>query len=134
VEEHSTDEISPESPLEAPRSVWTPLGTRERRGQAKGRVLGRSRNAGLQVLSGHNNRAGHRLYVKVNQGRAFRRSVLGWGSWRKPLDRNRDRHVAAQAQLNPHGHDEPREVRRAEKLLAYRDDRKARLRVGWRKP
>jgi hypothetical protein len=70
----------------------------------------------------HNNRAGHRFYVKVFQTRNNRLHLLGWGQWRRHKTRAEES-VALQT-ARPMG--EPRAARRAEMIATDRAFRRAR--------
>jgi hypothetical protein len=88
-------------------------------------------NRDVQVLSGHNNRAGHRHYVRVNQTRNNRLHLVGWGRWRKH-DEHGDKYDTARATALTE-HVEPRAKRRprlvAEAKQARREAARA-LREG----
>lgn len=110
--------------------VWTILGKGKR--QRSGPIKGRRRNAHEGFTAGHENRAGHRLYARVNQNRQFRKNVLGLGRWRRGrrLTAGYDTHAADTA-IEPR---EPRWLRRLDVVAQDKQARKNGLRKGWRRP
>lgn len=131
-----TEEM-PSEPLEgvlSDSSLWTVLEPARGKGQRSGRITGVLRNAALPTLSGHDNRAGHRLYVWVNQPRQFRINVLGRGRWRRRAAHNAAREYGSQAANTAI---EPQLPRRIRRIIQVEQDSKARhagLRPGWRRP
>ena len=75
------------------------------------------------VQTGHQNRAGRRLYVKVLQNRQGRINIVGFGRWRKHNESTEPSHAALTAPVPL----APRSERRAGMIAAYRAQRNARL-------
>lgn len=98
------------------------------KGQRSGRVKGATRNSQASVSANHPNRAGRRHYVRVMQTRAFRKSVLGWGSWRLHNADRDGHHAAARDNLNPNPPRERRRWRRIDAIAEYRRQRRLRTR------
>jgi hypothetical protein len=132
----------PESPSEAPWSdptLWTPVGNRQQPGQRTGKIQGRGRSSAEPVTAGQQNRAGHRLYARVNQARQFRLNILGLGRWRKGR-RLVEGEESWAMQTNTCGPGGAREVQidrrelRPQRIAQDKANRRNGLRPGWRKP
>lgn len=103
-------------------STPTPFGD----GQREGPLRGRGGKQGWGIRAGHNNRSGHRLYVKINQSRERRRNLVGFGRWRRQPPRWKEESWAALSAPLPQELDRP--VRRAVALVEYRTARLRRCR------
>ena len=110
---------------------WTPEPeidddwTRVRRGngaQRKGRIYAATRNDHYPVDINHQNRAGHRAYVRVMQTRQVRRNIVGFGKWRRHNESTEPSN-AALTSIMPLA---PRSERRYEMIETDRASRRAR--------
>jgi hypothetical protein len=112
-------------------SLWSILVSQERKGQRKGRIRDTSR---FTNNSNHNNRAGHRLYVKLNQTRSFRKSVVCFGRWRKGRRIVKGEESWAFQSGNPYTIAVDRRELRPGRVYQAKQNRRNGLRPGWRRP
>ncbi len=77
----------------------------------------------------HQNRAGHRFYVKVNQTRQVRLNIVGFGKWRKHKARDEES-VAQQTAITPIAPRAERRYEMIEAAKASRRQRRAATRMG----
>lgn len=106
--------------------VFSSFGKGWGNGQRRGRITGLPRNRDAAVGTTHQNRAGRRMYVRINQTRRFRKDVLGWGRWKRH-DEHGDHHQHCRDTAIQYR--EPRKYRRLDDHRAYREARQERLRA-----
>ena len=85
-----------------------------------------TRNKQQRVDSGHQNRAGHRFYVKALQTRSVRRSIVGFGRWRRHRATDYESTALATA-ISPLA---PRAERRYEMIESAKASRRQRIAAG----
>lgn len=90
--------------------------------QKSGRIQAPGRNSSLPTSSFHENRAGHRQYVRENQTRQGRINIVGFGRYRK---HGRERILGNPT--NPCPPLEARRLRRLDMIEDYRQHRRNRL-------
>lgn len=91
--------------------------------QRHGRVHAPLRNTHQGIDINHENRAGHRHYVRVMQTRQVRKNIIGFGRWRRHNESTEPSTAALTATIPV----APRAVRRLASRAAYRAERNARL-------
>ena len=65
--------------------AWARFKPRGKR-QDKGPIYSPSMNAQRPVDANHQNRAGHRTFVRTMQTRQVRKNIVGFGKWRKHIE------------------------------------------------
>lgn len=103
---------------------WSDVRTGHGR-QKQGRITGAPRNKHMGADTFHQNRAGRRFYVKVNQTRNNRKNLIGFGRWRR---HNESTDESWALQTATPVQQAPRAERRPHQIAAYRRARKLRLR------
>jgi hypothetical protein len=107
--------------------AWSPV-QRGKGRQTEGAIRVPGRNSARPVNGNHQNRAGHRAYVKFVQTRLVRMHTVGFGRWRRhvPIE---DRKTWMSV-LTARPPIEPRRFRRIDMIEDYRTHRKNRLAAG----
>ena len=106
--------------------AWARFKPRGKR-QDKGPIVASLRNTQQPVNANHQNRAGHRTFVRTMQTRQVRKNIVGFGKWRKHIENTEPSNAAVTATLPRQG--DRRTTRRStiETASAFRKARGRRI-------